>query len=98
MTPTMTNVRYCDPSIGVPTGRNGLTEGTAKRMEEVVAGAGTFGTNSLGQMTYTIPNESIPTFAGGWYALRDFYTPIAGWGSAGQPTDPATWPGAPARP
>lgn len=100
---TLTNVRYCSPKRSVPAGNNGLTIATAKRIEEVIVG--TVVRDGSDWMTYNatqglgvIPGEDSADFATAWYAILDFYTPEAGWGTVGQPQDPETWPHAPVRP
>jgi len=95
----LTNIRYFNAQKGTPAGRDGLTQATAKRIEEVITGTGgTFTRDGTDLCTYSIPGETNPDFAAAWWALRDFYTPVAGWGTAGVPTDPGTWPGVPPRP
>jgi len=94
----LNNCRYVSPRKNKAAGGNGLTAATAKRMEEVVLGTGgTFNRDGSDYMTYTIAGES-GDFAHAFWAMRDFYEPIAGYGSAGQPDDPGNWAGVPARP
>ena len=99
----LTNVRYCSPKRSVSAGNNGLTSATAKRMEEVITG--NVARDGSDWMTYNatqglgaIPGEDNADFATAWYAILDYYAPQAGWGTVGQPSDPETWPGGPARP
>lgn len=100
---TLTNVRYCSPKRSVANGNNGLTTSTPKRIEEVITGA--VARDGSDWMTYNatqglgaIAGEDNPDFATAWYAILDFYAPEAGWGTVGQPQNPETWPGGPARP
>jgi hypothetical protein len=94
----LNNCRFVSPRKNKAAGGNGLTAATAKRMEEVVLGTGgTFNRDGSDYMTYTIAGES-GDFAHAFWAMRDFYEPIAGYGSAGQPDDPGNWAGVPARP
>lgn len=99
----LANVRYCSPKRSVSAGNNGLTSATAKRMEEVITGAvvrdgSDWMTYNATQGLGTIAGEASTDFATAWYAILDFYTPLAGWGTIGQPPDPETWPNAPVRP
>ena len=88
------DIRYCSPRKNRAASQNGLTASTAKRFEEVVAGTGgTISRDGSDFLTYSIPGESNPDSAVAFEALRDFYTPLAGWGTTGQPADPLTWPG-----
>lgn len=88
------DIRYCSPRKGRAAGQTGLTSGTAKRFEEVVSGTGgTIGRDGSDFLTYSIPGESNPDSAAAFAAMRDFYTPLAGWGTTGQPADPLTWAG-----
>lgn len=94
-----TNIRYVNAAKNTAAGQSGLSEANAKRFEEAITGTGgTISRDGADAMTYTIPGESNPDFAAAWWALRDFFTPVAGWGTAGVPTDPGTWPGVPPRP
>lgn len=87
----LSNCRYVSPKKGIASGLNGLSSSTPKRMEDVVTG--TINRNGADYMTYTIPGETDPDSNVAFAAMRDFYTPVAGWGSAGQPNDPMTWVG-----
>ena len=78
----------------IPAGQNGLSSSTPKRLEEVIAATGgTISRDGTDYMTYTIADEGNPDSNAAFAAMRAFYTPLAGWGSAGQPNDPNTWVG-----
>lgn len=94
---TVSGVKYVTPLKGKTSG-DGSTQASAIRMENWIKGA--VSRDGADFATYTIPGESSPDFATAWYALRDFYEPEGGYntGSGSGCSDPATWPGAPARP
>lgn len=87
----LTNVRYCSPRKGVPAGRDGLTAGTAKRIEEVIKA--TISRDGSDFMTYTVPGSDSTDAATAAWAMVAAFEPKAGWGTPGVPPDPASWPG-----
>lgn len=91
-------LKYVTPKKAA-SGGDGSTPALAIRMENYLK-PGNVNRAGDDRCTYTIPNEGNPDFATAWYALRDFYEPVGGYntGAGTGCTDPATWPGAPARP
>jgi len=90
----MSGCRYVSPKKNISAGQNGMSSSTPKRLEEVIAATGgTISRDGTDYMTYTIADEGNPDSNAAFAAMRAFYTPLAGWGSAGQPNDPNTWVG-----
>ncbi len=96
---TAENMKYVTP-VKLAAGGDGSTEALAIRMENYLKPGKVQRAGADDRCTYTLPGENSPDFATAWYALRDFYEPVGGYntGAGTGCTDPATWPGAPARP
>lgn len=95
---TADNIKYVTP-VKNAAGGNGASAATAMRMETYLK-PGRVSRDGADKMTYSISGENDPDFATAWHAIRDFFEPADGYntGAGFGCTDPATWPGAPARP